>query len=83
MGARERVAGDEVQVLAGALNETALRKVVRVPSTEGARSGRLVSVLHAASVFGPGSMTTLELAMPGTVKRVRVQSTTTVTVVTR
>ena len=83
MGARERVAGDEVQVLAGVLNETALLKVVRVPSTDGARSGRLLSVAHAASKFGPGSMTTLEIALPGSTSRVRVQSSTYVTVVTR
>jgi len=83
MGARERVVGTEVQVLAGVLNESALLKVVRVPSTEGYRSGRLLSVGHAASKFGPGSMTTLELALPGSTSRVRVQSMTYVTVVTR
>jgi len=83
MGARERVAGTEEAVVAGSLSEVHLRKWVRLPSTQGAREGRLLSVLHAASKFGPGSMTTLELALPGTVSRERVLSSSMVTVVTR
>lgn len=83
MGARERVTGTEEEVLAGALSERHLRKIVKVPSTSWPVEGRLVSVLHAAAVHGPGSMTTLEIARPGTVSRQRVQSSTFVTVVTR
>lgn len=83
MGARDRVAGTEEEVLAGALSESHLRKVVRIPSTSCPVEGRLVSVLHAAAVHGPGSMTTLEIARPGTVSRQRVQSSSFVTVVTR
>lgn len=73
----------DVEVKAGELAEVHLRKWVRIPSTEGAREGRLVSVLHAAAVHGPGSMSTLEIARPGTVSRERVLSSSTVTVVTR
>ena len=79
----ERVDESERTVRAGSLSEADLRVWVRVPSTGVPPEGRLVSVLHGANVHGPGSMTTLELARPGSVSRQRVLSSSMVTVVKR